>query len=122
MDTFEITQIRIGDKLYNLIPVNEITPASNKPAVRHYHRRAKPNGYEFSKTYSMYLSPDDFLKVRQAIQHVEVNYTPTTRNIMQQTGFHERKTQAILKMMREKGVIKSRKNKKQALIHQLVEE
>ena len=118
MEEVEVTQIRLGGKLYNLTPASDPQPGLR---VRHNRRRNHKDTFAYDKAYGMHVSNAEVTKVRGAILHTEANYTPSTANIVKQTGFPVNHVHAILHAMRTKGLVTTRRNKKGQAIYQLVE-
>jgi len=118
VDNGQPVLILMGGQYYEL-KVPSATIPENKPRTR--HRRSRPNGLVYNKTYGKWIAPEDITMVSRAITHVENGYTPSTENIIKQTGFSVQKVHAVLNTMRGRGIVESRRNKKKVMIHRLKE-
>ena len=90
--------------------------------VRRKYTRRKPKGaYCHDKVYQKWVMNSEVQKVRNAIEHDENNYIPTTNAIVQQTGMTLNTVRATLHSMRVKGEVTSKKSGRKKYIHRLVE-
>ena len=74
---------------------------------------------ELSETYRVWVTEKLVSKVKQAIQHVELNYVPTSETIRKQTGLSMSKCQATLQYLLRKNMIRFEKDEKHIVIYHI---
>lgn len=79
------------------------------------------NSWKKSKAYNLWITKDDLEKVKQSIVHVEFGYVPTTEVIVKRTGLSLERVRATLRLMREEGMLKTKRNEKLQCVHELIE-
>ena len=59
-----------------------------------------------SKSYAVWVMPDDIDKVKRAINHYGYNYKPTMDNIINQTGLASNRVKGTIDVLKDQKKIK----------------
>jgi hypothetical protein len=117
-----LKEIRIDGQRYSLTKTVE-QPIFRLPQKVHrrYHTVKPDNAVGRDKVYETWILQPEIDAVKRAINTVELNYVPTTDNIMRKTGFTIQRTRATLHWMKTVGIITCKREKHRQSVHRLAD-
>lgn len=107
----ELTEFRYEGTVYY---VSSHRAAVSKP------RPSKKEILGRDKTYGIDVTVEESQKVRNAIMQTSKDYVPTTDAIVKETGLPLNRVRAIIHLLKERGVVKSKVGQHMQPVHRLV--
>ena len=108
----KLERIKIDDITYRVLPVIPFGKPVLAKTRKRRRRRTPSDMLGYDKTYGKWVSKDDAKKVTNAINHVELGYEPTMKQIARLTDISKTQATIIVHYLRKTGkvIIKSQRN------------